>query len=306
MGKPIFVRELSTEEFRELSTGLKSSKPFTVRRCQMVLASSRGEIAPKIAKFIGCDEQTVRNAIKAFNERGLAALQAGSRRPKTVQPLLGEEQANRLKALLHRSPRDFGKEISLWTLELAAEVSFAEGLTPRQVSGECIRLAQQSGWVVGFQDETWWSRFAQPNLSSWCEDQHPLRLAEQVKQKDDPDPKALACYGMLLRWQETEDLAFEKMLLRFVDGRPVSAITIQFLEWVCQQIEALEKSVLAMIWDNPVKSPWLNPIEPKWAHGKRRIVEPDDTLTKQELADRICATFDCPHDEHLFIPENVS
>jgi len=194
--------------------------------------------------------------------------------------------------------------------------------------------------VTGFQDETWWSRFAQPNLSSWGAEHHPLRLVEQVKQKEDPDPKALACYGLLLRWQETEELAIEKMLLRFVDGRPVSAITIQFLEWACQQIEALEKSVLAMIWDNarwhtskavrawirehnrgvkrsgkgvrilacflPVKSPWLNPIEPKWTHGKRRIVEPEGALSKQALADRICATFDCPHDEHLFIPENVS
>ena len=194
--------------------------------------------------------------------------------------------------------------------------------------------------MTGFQDETWWSRFAQPNLSSWGAEHHPLRLVEQVKQKEDPDPKALACYGLLLRWQETEELAIEKMLVRIVDGRPVSAITIQFLEWACQQIEALEKSVLAMIWDNarwhtskavrawirehnrgvkrsgkgvrilacflPVKSPWLNPIEPKWTHGKRRIVEPEGALSKQALADRICATFDCPPDEHLFIPENVS
>ena len=141
MGKPIFVRKLKEEEFREVAAGLRSSKPFTVRRCQMVLASSRGETAPNIAEFIGCDDQTVRNVIKAFNERGVAALQAGSRRPKTVKPLLGEEQADRLKALLHRSPRDFDKATSLWTLALAAEVSFAEGLTPRLVSGECIRLA---------------------------------------------------------------------------------------------------------------------------------------------------------------------
>jgi transposase len=141
MGKPIFVRELSEEELRELAKGLRSTEPFTVRRCQMVLASSRGETAPHIAEFAGCGEQTVRNAIKAFNERGVAVLRAGSRRPKTVHPLVGEEQADRLKELLHRSPRDFGKETSLWTLGLAAEVSFAEGLTPRQVSGECIRLA---------------------------------------------------------------------------------------------------------------------------------------------------------------------
>jgi len=193
--------------------------------------------------------------------------------------------------------------------------------------------------VWGFQDEVWWSRFAQPNLSSWCEEDRTLRLVEQVKQKDDPDPKALACYGILLRWMETDELAREKMLLRFVDARPVSDITIQFLDWTCAQLEVLGKSVLAMIWDNarwhtskavrtwirehnqgvkrngkgvrilscflPIKSPWLNPIEPKWAHGKRRIVELDRTLSKQELADRVCATFGCVHLEHLSIPENV-
>ena len=192
---------------------------------------------------------------------------------------------------------------------------------------------------MGFEDETWWSRFAQPTLSSWCEEDQTLRLVEQVKQKDDPDPKALACYGILLRWMETDELAREKMLLRFVDARPVSDITIQFLDWTCAQLEVLGKSVLAMVWDNarwhtskavrtwirehnqgvkrsekgvrilscflPIKSPWLNPIEPKWAHGKRRIVEPDRTLSKQELADRVCATFGCVHLEHLSIPENV-
>jgi hypothetical protein len=34
----------------------------------------------------------------------------------------------------------FGKRTSVWTLDLVAEVAFAEGLTPRQVSGEAIRL----------------------------------------------------------------------------------------------------------------------------------------------------------------------
>ena len=35
----------------------------------------------------------------------------------------------------------------------------------------------------------------------------------------------------------------------------------------------------------PIKSPWLNPIEPKWVHGKRAIVEPDRLLTAQEIKD---------------------
>lgn len=70
---------------------------------------------------------------------------------------------------------------------------------------------------------------------------------EQTRPKADADPKALACYGILLRWMATADLRVEKMLLRFVDGRPVSDITIQFLEWACQEIEQLGKAVLAMI-----------------------------------------------------------
>jgi hypothetical protein len=41
--------------------------------------------------------------------------------------------------MLHRIPRDFGKPSSLWTLEMAAEVSFEEGLSPERVSGETIR-----------------------------------------------------------------------------------------------------------------------------------------------------------------------
>lgn len=56
----------------------------------------------------------------------------------------------------------------------------------------------------------------------------------------------------------------------------------------------------------PVKNPWLNPIEPNWAHGKGRIVEPNATLSNHTLADRIYATFDCLLLEHLSVPENVS
>jgi hypothetical protein len=53
----------------------------------------------------------------------------------------------------------------------------------------------------------------------------------------------------------------------------------------------------------PVKSPWLNPIEPKWAHGKRKIIEPARLLTAQELQERVCAAFNCAPEPHLAIPE---
>ncbi|MCL4465343.1 MAG: hypothetical protein M1389_04825, partial [Chloroflexi bacterium] len=55
----------------------------------------------------------------------------------------------------------------------------------------------------------------------------------------------------------------------------------------------------------PVKSPWLSPIEPRWIHAKRKVVEPDRLLSAQELADRVCAHFHCQHDAHLGITENA-
>ena len=141
MRKPIFVRELTPDERSRLEAGLRSSDTFTVRRCQILLASARGERAPAIAQFLGCTDQTVRNAILAFNGRGVDALRQGSRRPHTTHPAFDNEGVEALRALLHRSPREFGKPSSLWTLELAAEVSFEQGLTAHRVSDETIRQA---------------------------------------------------------------------------------------------------------------------------------------------------------------------
>ena len=36
-------------------------------------------------------------------------------------------------------------------------------------------------WVLGFLDETWWSRFAQPMLHAWCEEGETMQLVEQTK-----------------------------------------------------------------------------------------------------------------------------
>jgi transposase len=196
-------------------------------------------------------------------------------------------------------------------------------------------------WVLGYADEVWWSRFAQPRVHTWVEPGQALHLIEQVRAKDDPDPKALACYGMLVRNWLPADQPQEHALLRFVNGRPVSALSIQFVDWAAQQLAKQALKVLVLVWDNaswhvsqalrtwihehnrqvkqagqgirillcylPTKSPWLNPIEPKWRHGKRKILEPERTLSAHEVAERVCAVFGCAHEPHLAlpVPENV-
>lgn len=149
MRPPIFVRELTDDERAQVEAGLRSSDAFVLRRCQIVLASARGERAPAIAHQLGCDDQTVREAIQAFNARGRAALQRGSHRPTSIRAAFDAANAQRLRTLLHQSPRAFGKPTSLWTLDLAAEVSFEQGLTSERVSDETIRLTLKRlgiGW----------------------------------------------------------------------------------------------------------------------------------------------------------------
>ena len=113
-----------------------------------------------------------------------------------------------------------------------------------------------------------------------------------------------------------------------MDGRPVSSVTTQSLQWSCEKLEAAGKKVLLLIWDNaswhiskevrrwlgkhnrevkesgkgvrivscllPKQSPWLNAIEPKWVHGKRKVVEPEGLLGTYELAYRVWRVFGCP------------
>jgi transposase len=149
MKQAVYVRPLTDAERGRVVAGLRSSDAFVHRRAQSLLASARGEQAPQIARQLGCDPQTVRNAIAAFNARGLAALRKGSSRPRRFHVAFDLAQGERLRALLHQSPRALGKPTSVWTLELAAAVSYEQGLTPEPVSGETIRATLQRlgiGW----------------------------------------------------------------------------------------------------------------------------------------------------------------
>jgi hypothetical protein len=142
MKRPTFVRPLSDAERKILEAGLHSPEAFTLRRCQILIASDRGNYAYQNAHQLGCNPQTAHNAIHAFNEKGL---------PEALRE-----------------------------------------------SGEGVRI--------------------------------------------------MSC------------------LL-------------------------------------PKQSPWLNAIEPKWIHGKRKVVESDGLVGAYELAERVCRVFGCPHYEHLSIPQ---
>lgn len=126
-----------------LRAGLRASESFTVRRCQILLASARGETPPPIARHLACAEGTVRTAIHAFGREGLACLPRRSTRPKVPATKVRPGAEGRLREVVAQSPRTFGYATSVWTLPLLAEVSLAEGLTTERVTGETIRQALQ-------------------------------------------------------------------------------------------------------------------------------------------------------------------
>src|SRR5512142_1811086 len=150
MRKALTLRPLTDEEQQALYAGLRSPHSFTVRRCQILLASQRGGHAREIAKHLSCGDQTVRNVIDDFHRRGLAALQPQSKAPHRLpHAVFDAARRKRLRDLLHHRPRQVGHPTSVWTLPLAAQVAYPQGITPRLVSGEAIRLALQPlqvGW----------------------------------------------------------------------------------------------------------------------------------------------------------------
>jgi hypothetical protein len=192
-------------------------------------------------------------------------------------------------------------------------------------------------WALGCGDAVWWSRLAQPNQQAWTEGDANYKLQELTLPTDDPEPKALACSGLLVRPGPQQA---EQLWLRFVAGRPVSVVTIAFLAWCSAQLAAQGFTALLLVWDNasghrshavrywirrhnqqgkqgavgvrvvvcqlPRKSPWLNPIEPKWVHGKRAVSAADRLLSADELETRGYAYYGCEQEVHLVMPKKVA
>jgi hypothetical protein len=350
-----FVRPLVEEEKLRLKAELRTHDAFTLRRSLILLASAAGQKPSAIASNLGCTPASVRNAIHAFAVEGFDCLKEKSDAPKKPFCIWSTDRDEELRSLLHQSPRIFGKPRSTWTLDLIAQVCHERGMTSRQLNratvrcilerlkinwkrakhwmtspdpnyvskkarrDRLIRLAEQHpDWVLGFEDEVWWSRLARPSLDAWT-DGKPLKVQLLTADQDDPDPEAIACYGMYR-------LDTRQVIVRFVEDRPLGDVTIQFMDWVCSSVAKEGKKLLIVIWDDaschtadaislwvrehnrqakqnggvkivvcelPVGSPWLNNIEPCWKHAKKAIMEPDRKLTATETVTRVCEYFGC-------------
>jgi transposase len=199
------------------------------------------------------------------------------------------------------------------------------------------RANTQWTWALGVGDEVWWSRLAQPNQHGWTDTEATPKIQELTPPMDDADPQALACDDLLVRPGPQQA---DQMWRRFVAGRPVGTVTLDFLAWCSAQLAAQGFTALRLSWDNaswhrshavrhwirqhhqqvkqgaegvrivvcplPSQSPWLNPIEPTWVHRKRAVSEPDRLLSAAELEARVYAYYNCKREEPLVMPKKVA
>src|SRR5690606_3305533 len=98
-------------------------------------------------------------------------------------------------------------------------------------------------WALGYRDEVWWCRWARPGSLAWAAED-PLRPREPPAVGDD-GPKALARHG-------SPRLDTGGMPLRFVEDRPVSQATEDFLAWARPRLAAEGKWVLPLSGTTPV------------------------------------------------------
>jgi transposase len=143
-----------------------------------------------------------------------------------------------------------------------------------------------------------------------------MRLVERTPAYGETE-KALACFGAVR--QDTQEI-----YLYFSNGQPNSEHMWLFIMGLLALARQAEIRVVVMIWDRatwhkskrlrqwiraynraakqteqprlltfllPKKSPWLNPIEPRWVHAKRKTCEPDGELTAMELKRRLATHF---------------
>src|SRR3954465_11275333 len=76
VAEPVRARRLTDEEGRRLTQIVRRGRgnPIRIRRATIIMASASGTPVPAIARLVAADEDTVRDVIHAFNDRGLHAL----------------------------------------------------------------------------------------------------------------------------------------------------------------------------------------------------------------------------------------
>ena len=166
MAEVVRARRLSDEEGRRLLQIVRRGKhgSVRVRRALIIMASASGTLVPAIARLVAADEDTVRDVIHAFNEKGLAALDprwAGGR-PR----LISDEDIEVIVAAARTRPEKLGQPFTHWSLRKLADPARRPG-RPVWIGRERLRQVLHARGI-SFQRTRTWKESTDPDRTpSW-------------------------------------------------------------------------------------------------------------------------------------------
>jgi transposase len=161
VSEPVRARRLSDEEGRRLQQIVRRGKHGSVRmrRAMIIMASASGTLVPAIARLVAADEDTVRDVIHAFNQKGLAALDprwAGGR-PR----LISDGDIDVIVAAATTRPEKLGQPFTHWSMRKLA-CYLAGRPEPVRIGRERLRqLLHASG--ISFQRTRTWKESTDPD-----------------------------------------------------------------------------------------------------------------------------------------------
>jgi transposase len=153
---------LTDDEGRRLTQIVRRGRgsPIRVRRATIIMASASGTPVPAIARLVAADEDTVRDVIHAFNERGLAALdpQWAGGRPR----LISDEDIAFIIATAKTRPGKLGRPFTHWSVRKLAAYLADNPVRQVRIGRERLRqlLRQQR---VSFQRTRTWKESTDPD-----------------------------------------------------------------------------------------------------------------------------------------------
>ncbi|TQM13413.1 transposase [Pseudonocardia kunmingensis] len=162
MAEPVRARRLTDEEGQRLTQIVRRGEHGSIRgrRAMIIMASSSGTPVPAIARLVAADEDTVRDVIHAFNQRGLAALdpQWAGGRPR----LISDEDIAFIIATATTRPRKLGRPFTRWSVRKLAAYLAEHPARPVRIGRERLRqLLRERG--VSFQRTRTWKESRDPD-----------------------------------------------------------------------------------------------------------------------------------------------
>ena len=161
MAERVRARRLTDQEGQRLQQIVRRGKhgSIRVRRAMIIMASASGTTVPAIARLVAADEDTVRDVVHAFNEKGLAVLdpQWAGGRPR----LITEDDVEFIVTAATTRPEKLGLPFTHWSLRKLAACLAANPSRAVRAGRERLRqILHDHG--ISFQRTRTWKESADP------------------------------------------------------------------------------------------------------------------------------------------------